>query len=49
MLKKRAAERTCIYFCMESDEIWREVMGFAPEEQGGVPAMLDRAFFDSPR
>ena len=45
-LKKRAAERTCIYFCMESDEIWQEVMGYTPEEEGGVPAMLDRAFFE---
>ncbi len=43
LLKERAAERTCIYFCMESDEIWRDVMGFAPEEKGGVPAMLDRS------
>jgi len=34
---------TCLYFCMESDEIWREVFGFAPEEKGGLPAMLDRA------
>jgi spore photoproduct lyase len=28
---------------MENDTIWREVFGFAPEEQGGLPAMLDRA------
>lgn len=45
MLKKYAAESTCIYFCMESDEIWHEVMGFVPEERGGVPAMLEQAFF----
>jgi spore photoproduct lyase len=42
-LKKYAHSRTCIYFCMENDTIWREVFGFAPEEQGGLPAMLDRA------
>ncbi len=41
-LKKYAAQSTCIYFCMESDEIWQEVMGFVPEEKGGIPAMLDR-------
>ena len=41
-LKKYAAQSTCIYFCMESDEIWQEVMGFVPEERGGIPAMLDR-------
>jgi spore photoproduct lyase len=34
---------TCLYFCMESDEIWRDVFGFFPEEKGGLPAMLDRA------
>lgn len=44
-LKQYAAENTCIYFCMESDVIWQEVMGFTPAERGGVPAMLDRAFF----
>ncbi len=42
-LKEHAHPGTCIYFCMESDEIWQRVMGFTPEEQGGVPAMLDRA------
>jgi spore photoproduct lyase len=34
---------TCLYFCMESDEIWRDVFGFSPEERGGLPAMLDLA------
>lgn len=42
-LKEKAADRTCIYFCMESDEIWREVMGFAPGEKGGLPVMLDNS------
>ncbi len=42
-LHKRAARRTCIYFCMESDEIWQEVMGFTPSEKGGLPLMLDRS------
>ncbi len=42
-LRKHAHPRTCIYFCMENDTIWREVFGFAPEEQGGLPAMLDRS------
>ncbi|SHO46896.1 SPL family radical SAM protein [Desulfopila aestuarii] len=46
MLKRHAADSTCIYFCMESDEIWREVMGYIPEEKGGVPALLERAFFE---
>ncbi len=42
-LKRRTAADTCIYLCMESDEIWREAFGFPPEEFGGVPTMLDRA------
>ncbi|MCP3889675.1 MAG: DNA photolyase [Desulfobulbaceae bacterium] len=42
-LKEKAADNTCIYFCMESDEIWQEVMGFTPKEKGGLPKMLDDA------
>lgn len=42
-LKKHAKHNTCIYFCMESDEIWREVMGYTPDENGGLPTMLDNA------
>ena len=41
LLKQYAATRTVIYFCMESDEIWREVMGYIPEEKGGISHMLD--------
>jgi spore photoproduct lyase len=42
-LQRFADPRTCIYFCMENDAIWREVFGFTPEEQGGLAAMLDRS------
>lgn len=42
-LESRMDPDTCLYFCMESDEIWQEVLGFVPEEKGGLPAMLDRA------
>ncbi len=42
-LQKYVHPRTCIYFCMENDTIWREVFGFTPEDHGGLPAMLDRA------
>jgi len=42
-MAKRLHGRTCVYLCMESDEIWREVFGFAPDERGGLPAMLDAA------
>lgn len=47
MLKEKAAPTTCIYFCMESNEIWQEVMGYTPEETGGIAAMLDRTVFPS--
>jgi spore photoproduct lyase len=42
-LHKYAADRTCIYFCMESDVIWKEVFGYIPEDKGGVAAMLDES------
>ncbi len=42
LLKSRTAAKTCIYFCMESDEIWREVMGYTPGEKGGIPYMLNQ-------
>jgi len=42
-LIKRATDRTCIYFCMESDPVWREIFGFTPDEKGGLAKMLDRA------
>nr|MBF0221716.1 DNA photolyase [Desulfobulbaceae bacterium] len=42
-LKAKSAKNTCIYMCMESDEIWRDVFGYTPEEKGGLPVMLDRA------
>jgi len=43
-LKQYADPRTCIYLCMENNEIWQEVFGFVPEERGGLPNMLDHAF-----
>ncbi len=42
LLKQYASPKTVIYFCMESDEIWKEVMGYVPEEKGGIPEMLDQ-------
>jgi spore photoproduct lyase len=32
----------CIYCCMESEDVWRESLGFSPAERGGLGAMLDR-------
>jgi spore photoproduct lyase len=42
-LRRHMDPETCLYLCMESDEIWQETLGFAPEEQGGLAAMLNRA------
>ncbi|WPD20875.1 MAG: DNA photolyase [Candidatus Electrothrix scaldis] len=42
-LARFAHSRTCIYFCMESENIWQEVFGSTPTEQGGLRAMLDRS------
>ena len=38
---RQAAPNTCIYFCMEDDEVWEKSMGFLPTEFGGLPRMLD--------
>ena len=43
LLAEKADSRTCIYFCMESDEIWQDVMGFSPEDKGGLGVMLDKS------
>lgn len=42
-LMKKVSPDTCIYFCMESEEMWRAVMGVTPENHGGVHEMLNRA------
>ncbi len=43
LLRHSIADDTCIYFCMESDEIWQKVCGYIPENKGGIAAMLDNA------
>ena len=40
-LYKYLTDRTCLYFCMESDPIWKEVFGFTPADKGGLSKMLD--------
>lgn len=32
----------CIYLCMESNDVWRETLGFIPAEKGGLSAILDQ-------
>ncbi len=43
LIMERMDPATCLYFCMESSEIWQEVFGFAPEERGGLARMLEKA------
>lgn len=38
---RELAPEVCVYFCMEDDEVWEKSLGFVPDEQGGLPAMLD--------
>ncbi|MEN8141505.1 MAG: spore photoproduct lyase family protein [Thermodesulfobacteriota bacterium] len=42
LLRARVAEHTCLYFCMESDEIWQEC-GFSPGQSQDLPTDLDLA------
>lgn len=41
-LRKRVSHNTCIYFCMESDEIWQEC-GFPEGAAQNLPDNLDKA------
>jgi spore photoproduct lyase len=38
----KVAPDLCIYLCMESNDVWREALGFIPAEKGGLSAILDR-------
>ena len=38
---RRYAPDVFIYFCMEDDEVWRQAMGYTPDERGGLAKMLD--------
>ncbi len=40
---RRADPTLCVYLCMESEDIWRDAMGYAPREHGGLSSMLDAA------
>lgn len=40
---RRHAPGVCLYFCMESEEVWERVFGFSPSRYGGLAAMLDAA------
>ncbi len=40
---RKADPRLCVYLCMESEDIWKEAMGFSPAQKGGLARMLDDA------
>jgi spore photoproduct lyase len=40
---KELAPETTIYFCMEDEEVWLNALGFHPDGQEGLSAMLDEA------
>lgn len=42
-LRQYTDKQTCIYLCMENNQIWQEVFGYTPESRGGLPKMLDDA------
>lgn len=42
MIKNRAPD-VCQYFCMEDEDVWREVFGYVPDEPDGISQMLDRS------
>ncbi|MGM0682528.1 MAG: radical SAM protein, partial [Thermodesulfobacteriota bacterium] len=41
-LRKYVAPDTCLYFCMESEEVWQEC-GFKSDDARNLPENLDRA------
>lgn len=40
---RKNAPNVLIYFCMEDDKVWQKVLGFTPDEKGGLPHMLDQS------
>ncbi|MBW1980939.1 MAG: DNA photolyase [Deltaproteobacteria bacterium] len=41
-LLRQGRRDLCIYLCMESDDIWREGLGFSAADRGGLVALLDQ-------
>jgi spore photoproduct lyase len=35
------APHTTLYFCMEDDDVWQKVLGYTPDQYGGLPEILD--------
>ena len=41
-IRERSSDVT-VYFCMESEDVWKKVFGFTTEEYGGLPHILDES------
>jgi len=42
VIRKFAPDLT-VYFCMEDDDVWGQVMGYLPSDRGGLSAILDES------
>ncbi len=40
---RQADPDLCVYLCMEDDGIWKQSLGFSPDQRGGLSHMLDSA------
>jgi spore photoproduct lyase len=40
---RKFAPDTTVYFCMEDDTVWEQVMGYLPLNRGGLSAILDES------
>lgn len=41
-IRERSPDVT-VYFCMENENVWKQVFGFTTDEYGGLPHMLDES------
>lgn len=40
---RKFAPNVTVYFCMEDDAVWEQVMGYLPSDRGGLSAILDKS------
>lgn len=40
---RAAAPQVTVYFCMEDETVWRQTLGYAPAERGGLARILDES------
>jgi len=39
---KKWSPHVCVYFCMENEEVWMKTLKFVPNDNGGLPHILDK-------